>query len=62
MLHTLSVKDGHSRVSFDVAPGVISGLLGPNGAGKTALLRIMLGLLCPDRGEVRYDGRRVGEP
>ena len=48
-------------VSFDVAPGVITGLLGPNGAGKTTLLRILLGVLTPDRGEVRFDGQPVGE-
>ena len=48
-------------MSFDVAPGVITGLLGPNGAGKTTLLRILLGVLTPDRGEVRYDDQPVGE-
>jgi ABC-2 type transport system ATP-binding protein len=49
------------RVSFGVTSGVITGLLGPNGAGKTTLLRIMLGVLTPGRGTVRYDGRPVGE-
>jgi len=48
-------------VTFHVAPGVMTGLLGPNGAGKTTLIRIMLGVLIPDRGEVRYDGRLVGQ-
>jgi ABC-2 type transport system ATP-binding protein len=48
-------------VSFDVAPGVITGLLGPNGAAKTTLLRILLGVLTPDRGEVRYNDQPVGE-
>jgi ABC-2 type transport system ATP-binding protein len=48
-------------VTFDVVPGVITGLLGPNGAGKTTLLRIMLGVLSPDHGTVRYDGRPVGD-
>lgn len=47
-------------VSFDVVPGVLTGLLGPNGAGKTTLLRIMLGVLTPDSGVVRYDGHVVG--
>lgn len=44
-------------VTFDVAPGVITGLLGPNGAGKTTLLRVLLGVLTPDRGTVLHEGR-----
>src|SRR5680860_1559459 len=48
-------------VSFSAVPGVITGLLGPNGAGKTTLLRIMLGVLSPDSGSVRYDGRSVDD-
>ena len=43
-------------VSFEITPGVLTGLLGPNGAGKTTLMRIMLGVLTPDRGEVRLRG------
>ena len=39
---------------------MLTGLLGPNGAGKTTLLRVLLGVLSPDRGEVRHGGRRVG--
>lgn len=37
--------------------GKVIGLLGPNGSGKTTLLRILVGLLQPDSGEVRYAGR-----
>jgi ABC-2 type transport system ATP-binding protein len=48
-------------VSLAVTPGVITGLLGPNGAGKTTLMRILLGVLTPDRGEIRYDGVVVDE-
>ena len=59
--HSFGDRLALDGVSFDVAPGVITGLLGPNGAGKTTLLRIMLGVLSPDRGEVQYDGRPVGE-
>ena len=55
--HSFGDRPALDGVSFDVAPGVITGLLGPNGAGKTTLLRIMLGVLSPDRGEVQYDGR-----
>src|SRR6476619_8563407 len=43
-------------VSFEITPGVLTGLLGPNGAGKTTLMRIMLGVLTPDRGEVLLRG------
>jgi ABC-2 type transport system ATP-binding protein len=48
-------------VSLELAPGEILGLLGPNGAGKTTLIKIVLGLLLPDGGEVVLEegkGRR----
>src|SRR5215207_1292243 len=35
------------------------GFVGPNGAGKTTAMRIALGVLEADRGEVRWQGRRV---
>ncbi|MGH9580245.1 MAG: ABC transporter ATP-binding protein, partial [Terriglobales bacterium] len=43
-------------LSLGIAPGSIYGLLGPNGAGKTTTLRMMIGILAPDRGEVRLFG------
>ena len=39
-------------VSFAVAAGDFVGLIGPNGAGKTTLIKLMSGLLRPDRGAV----------
>ena len=45
------------NVSFDVEHGDIFGYLGPNGAGKTTSIRILLGLLRPDSGQVRVLGR-----
>jgi ABC-2 type transport system ATP-binding protein len=44
-------------VSFNVQPGEIYGLLGPNGAGKTTTISIVCGLLSPDAGEVKVDGK-----
>jgi ABC-2 type transport system ATP-binding protein len=46
-------------VSFAVPDGSIVGFVGPNGAGKTTAMRIALGVLEPDQGEVRWRGRPV---
>jgi branched-chain amino acid transport system ATP-binding protein len=48
-------------VSFAVEQGDFVGLIGPNGAGKTTLIRIVAGLLHPDRGRVRLSGLDVTE-
>ncbi len=44
-------------LSFTVAEGQMFGFVGPNGAGKTTAMRIILGVLEPDAGEVRWRGR-----
>ncbi len=46
-------------VSFSVEPGQLFGFVGPNGAGKTTTMRIVLGVLAADRGQVRWRGRDV---
>ena len=51
------VVDG---VSFQVRPGEIVGLLGPNGAGKTTSFNLVVGLIAPDEGAVRLDGKDLG--
>ncbi|MDA0184897.1 ATP-binding cassette domain-containing protein [Solirubrobacter phytolaccae] len=43
-------------VSFSVEPGQMFGFVGPNGAGKTTTMRIIMGVLAPDAGEVRWNG------
>ncbi len=43
-------------ISFEVENGSITGFVGPNGAGKTTSIRIMAGLLLPERGSVRING------
>ena len=49
------------HVDLDVFPGEIITLIGPNGAGKSTLIRVMLGLLKPERGRVsRKDGISIG--
>ena len=47
------------EVSFRAEAGETVGLLGPNGAGKTTTVAMIAGLLPPDRGEVRIEGRAV---
>lgn len=41
-------------VSFDVRSGEIFALLGPNGAGKSTLVRMMIGMIPPDQGAIRW--------
>jgi zinc transport system ATP-binding protein len=52
-----AVKD----VAFSVTRGEFMAVLGPNGSGKTTLLRLALGLVKPDRGEVRLFGENPQE-
>lgn len=49
---TLALDD----VGFDVVPGRLTGFVGANGAGKTTTMRIILGVLAPTAGEVRWHG------
>ncbi|MGZ8744918.1 MAG: ABC transporter ATP-binding protein [Nocardioides sp.] len=57
--HSFGERAALDGVTFDVAPGRLTGLLGPNGAGKTTLIRVLLGVLTPDRGGISNDGRAV---
>jgi len=44
------------NLNLHVKPGEIFGFLGPNGAGKTTTLKMMVGLLNPDQGEIKIKG------
>ena len=46
-------------LTFAVEPGQIFGFVGPNGAGKTTAMRIALGVLAADAGEVRWQGSPI---
>lgn len=50
--HQLAVD----QVSFTIEKGEVFGLLGPNGAGKSTTIKMLVGLLKPDSGEILVDG------
>lgn len=60
-LEHVSVELGQRAVLQDISLEIFQGefvaVLGPNGAGKTTLLRVLLGLLKPERGQVRVLGQ-----
>jgi len=62
-LHGITKSYGSRRVlddvSFDVAPGRLTGFVGGNGAGKTTTMRIILGVLAADDGRVELAGAPV---
>jgi len=45
-----------SDVTFSIKRGEYVGIIGPNGAGKTTLLRLILGLLTPSKGSIKFFG------
>ena len=49
-------------VSLEVRRGEVVGLLGPNGAGKTSVIKMLLGLVQPDAGQVMLLGRPATDP
>ena len=49
------------RVSFELLPGRAKVVLGGSGVGKSTVLRLVLGLLKPDSGEIYINGDRVDD-
>lgn len=48
-----------AEVELDLTPGEIHALVGLNGAGKTTLMRLLLGMVRPDKGQLALFGRRL---
>ncbi|MCM8780965.1 MAG: ABC transporter ATP-binding protein [Candidatus Omnitrophica bacterium] len=47
-------------ISFEVAQGETLGIIGENGAGKSTILKLIVGMLKPDRGQINVEGRVSG--
>jgi len=61
-----SLVKGHQKhigavngLSFEIGPGEILGLAGESGCGKTTTAMLLLGLLTPTKGEVKFDGKDI---
>ena len=66
----LTVKDLHfsyngtpvlTGFGIEVSQGEMVGIVGPNGAGKTTVLRLISGVVSPDRGSIGVDGSELGD-
>ena len=54
-------EDVLKNVTFDFEKGAIVGFLGPNGAGKSTLIKIMTGIMCPDKGTIFINNKNIAE-
>ena len=53
-----SKKEVLKGLNLNIPKGKIVGLLGPNGSGKTTMIKLMNGLLQPDRGSIEINGMK----
>ncbi len=48
-------------INLNIKKGEIYGLIGPNGSGKTTTLKIIMGLLIPDKGEIFFNEKKIND-
>ncbi|PLT33329.1 ABC transporter ATP-binding protein [Bacillus sp. V5-8f] len=62
-INNLSVSYGKARVinqlELHIHQGEMLSVIGPNGAGKTTLLRCISGLIMPNEGEIKFEGKAI---
>ena len=56
---SFGTKKGVDNISFEIQKPGVYGLLGTNGAGKTTTIRMILGILKKDSGEITWNGKEV---
>ena len=56
---SFGAREAVSDLSLELRPGETFALVGPNGAGKTTTLRMLAGLIAPNRGQVELNGREL---
>jgi ABC-2 type transport system ATP-binding protein len=53
-------KEALKNIDLSIEKGKVVGSLGPNGSGKTTLIKLLMGLLHPNKGEIKIDGESPG--
>ena len=46
-------------LDLSIEPGKLTAILGPNGSGKTTIIKSILGMVIPDKGEIIFDGENI---
>ena len=59
LYHSFGQTQALAGATLSVTRGEILAIMGPSGSGKSTLLHCMAGIFRPQRGEVRFDGRRI---
>ena len=50
------IKKAVNELSFNIEKGEMVGFIGPNGAGKSSTIKMLSGILCPDKGSIKVNG------
>ncbi len=50
------IKKAVNELSFTIEKGEMVGFIGPNGAGKSSTIKMLSGILCPDKGSIKVNG------